>query len=36
MSDLLGLSRAINVTSAIEFMMADEKVLSVKNKGSLA
>lgn len=32
MSDLLGLSRAINVTSAIEFMMADEKVLSVKTK----
>lgn len=31
-SDLLGLSRAINVTSAIEFMMADEKVLSVKTE----
>lgn len=30
MSDLLGLTRAINVTSAIEFMLADEKVLSVK------
>ncbi len=32
MSDLLGLTRAINVTSAIEFMMEDEKVLSVKTE----
>ena len=32
MSDLLGLTRAINVTSAIEFMLADEKVVAIKTE----